>query len=162
MPATTRRTLTAIATAAMALALAAAPAAAESPTFDQFSDPPSDDVVVDCGAYQIHEVSTFSARLINYPNGTTRMHAVIDGWLYRSDDPGTVMGREHAQTVRLIDGTVAKVTGNRWHVVLYGDGMAVHDVGQLVFDFTTREVYAESGSHPVFDGNFDFASLCSL
>jgi hypothetical protein len=161
MPATTRRPLIAVTIAAMALALAAAPVAASSPTFDQFSDPPSDDIVVDCGAYQIHEVSTFSARLINYANGTTRMHAVIDGWLYRSDDPGTVIGREHAQTVRLIDGTVAKVTGNRWHVVLYGGGMAVHDVGRLVFDFTTREVYAESGNHPVFDGDFDFASLCA-
>jgi len=40
--------------------------------------------------------------------------------------------------------------------------MSVHDVGRLVFDFTTREVFAESGSHPVFDGEFDFAALCDL
>ena len=162
MNAITRRPLLALALATLGLALAVAPVAAAAPTFEAFADPPTDDVVVDCGAYQIHEVSTFSARLIHYPDGTTRMHAVIDGWLYRSDQPDTVIGREHATTVRLIEGTVAKVTGNRWHVVLYGDGMSVHDVGRLVFDFTTREVFAESGNHPVFDGEFDFASLCSL
>jgi len=38
--------------------------------------------------------------------------------------------------------------------------MAVHDVGQLVFDFTTGEVVTQSGNHPVFNGEFDFASLC--
>ena len=162
MNTTTRRSVPALAVAALGLALSIAPVAAAGPTFDAFTDPPSDDVVVDCGAYQIHEVSTFSARLLNYPDGTTRMHATIDGWLYRSDDPATVIGRERATTVRLIDGTVARVTGNRWHIVVYGDGMAVHDVGRLVFDFTTREVFAESGSHPVFDGEFDFATLCDL
>ena len=146
--------------AILGLALAATPVAAVAPTIETFSDPPGDEVVVDCGAYQIREVATFSARVISYTDGTVRMIATIDGWLYRSDDPGTVIGREHARTVRLIEGTVAKVTGNRWHVVLYGDGMTVHDVGRLVFDFTTREVFAESGSHPVFDGTFDFASLC--
>ena len=146
--------------AALLALLLAAPAAAAAPTFEQFTDPPTDDLVVDCGSYEIREVSTFSARLIHYPDGTTRMHASIDGWLYRTDDPDTVIGRERAGTVRLIEGTVAKVTGNRWHIVVYGDGMSVHDVGQLVFDFTTGEVVTEHGKHPVFDGEFDFESLC--
>jgi hypothetical protein len=162
MNTTTRRPITALALAALGLALAVAPVAAAAPTFDAFVDPPTDEVVVDCGAHEIHEVSTFSAKVINYADGTTRVLAAIDGWLYRSDDPATVIGREHAQTVRLIDGSVAKVTGNRWHIVLYGEGMAVHDVGRLVFDFETREVFAESGSHPVFDGAFDFTTLCDL
>lgn len=157
-----RRPSVALALAALGLTLLALPVAAASPTFETFSDPPSDDVVVDCGSYQIREVSTFSARLIHYPDGTTRMHAVIDGWLYRSDAPDTVIGRERAVTVRLIEGTVAQVTGNRWHIVLYGDGVSVHDVGRLVFDFETREVFAESGNHPVFDGDFDFNALCDL
>ncbi|HZM74060.1 MAG TPA: hypothetical protein VFC71_11865 [Candidatus Polarisedimenticolia bacterium] len=158
----TRRSSVALALSALALTLTVVPTAAAAPTFEAFSDPPTDDVVVDCGSYHIREVATFSATLIHYPDGTTRMHAVIDGWLYRSDDRDTVIGREHAVTVRLIEGTVAMVTGNRWHVVLYGEGISVHDVGRLVFDFTTREVFAESGNHPVFDGEFDFATLCDL
>ncbi len=158
----TRRSLLSLGLAALALALTAVPVAATAPTISAFSDPASDDIVVDCGAYQIHEVATFSARVIEYADGTTRVQAAIDGWLYRSDDPDTIIGHEHARTVRLIDGTVAQVTGNRWHIVLYGDGMSVHDVGRLVFDFETREVFAESGSHPVFDGEFDFATLCDL
>ena len=145
-----------------ALTLAVVPVSAAAPSITTFSDPPTDDVVVDCGAYQIREVSTFSARIIEYPDGTSRMHALIEGWLYRSDDPDTVIGTERARTVRLIDGTVAQVTGNRWHIVVYGAGIAVHDVGRLVFDFETREVFAESGNHPVFDGEFDFESLCDL
>ena len=51
--------------AVLGLALAASPVAATSPTFDSFSDGPFDDVVVDCGSYEIHEVSTFSARSVS-------------------------------------------------------------------------------------------------
>ena len=128
----------------------------------EFSEGPSDEVVVDCGSYQIHEVATFSARAIEYANGTVRVHATIDGWLYRSDEPTTVIGHEHAVTVRLIEGSVAQVTGNRWHVVVTGSGMTAHDVGRLVFNFETGEVMTESGQHPVFFGEFDFAKLCDL
>ena len=154
------RSLSTLMLAAMLLALAAIPVAAAAPTITSFSDPPTDDLVVDCGDYEIREVSTFSARIIQYSDGTRRMLATIDGWLYRSDDPDTVIGREHARTVRLIDGTVAKITGNRWHIVLYGQGMSVHDVGYIFWDFTTGEVFAENGNHPVFNGEFDFESLC--
>ena len=154
------RTLLALCLAALLVALAAIPAMAAGPSFTTISDPPTDDLVADCGEYEIREVSTFSARIIEYPDGTSRVHASIDGWLYRTDDPATVLGHEHARTVRFIDGTVAQVTGNRWHIVIYGSGMSVHDVGRLVFDFESGEVIAESGSHPVFSGEFDFASMC--
>jgi hypothetical protein len=157
-----RRSLASIALAAMLLAVTAAPALANAPTLSRTADPPSDDVVADCGSYQIREVSTFSALRIAYPDGTLRVHATIDGWLYRSDEPGVVIGTEHARTVRAIDGTVAQVTGNRWHIVIHGAGMVVHDVGRLYWDFTTGEVFAESGQHPVFDGEFDFSVFCSL
>jgi len=149
-----------LALVAVALLVSAGPVVAASPTVETFADPPSDDVVVDCGGYQIREVSTFSARTISFADGTVTVQAVIEGWLYRTDDPDTVIGTERARTVRRIDGTVAQVTGNRWHIVVYGDGMSVHDVGRLLWDFTTFEVFAESGSHPVFDGEFDFATLC--
>jgi hypothetical protein len=137
-------------------------AAAAAPTITQFTEGPGDDVVVDCGRYQIHEVGTFTARAIEYSNGTVRVHATIDGWLYRSDDPGTVIGRERAVTVRLIEGSVAQVTGNRWHIVITGSGMTVHDVGRLVFNFETGEIVTESGKHPVFFGEFDFGTLCDV
>jgi hypothetical protein len=137
-------------------------AAAAGPTITEFSEGPGDEVVVDCGSYQIHEVATFSARAIAYSDGTVRVHATIDGWLYRSDDPGAVIGRERAVTVRLIEGSVAQVTGNRWHIVVYGSGMTVHDVGRLVFNFEKGEIVTESGKHPVFFGEFDFGTLCGL
>jgi hypothetical protein len=142
--------------------ISVAPAAATSPVITEFSEGPGDEVVVDCGSYQIHELSTFSARTVAFANGTVRVHATIDGWLYRSDDPTTVIGHEHAVTVRLIEGSVAQVTGNRWRVVVTGSGMTVHDVGRLVFNFETGEVMTESGQHPVFFGEFDFAKLCDL
>ncbi|HEX3265765.1 MAG TPA: hypothetical protein VHR16_08885 [Candidatus Limnocylindrales bacterium] len=154
------RSSAALAIAVLSVAMVAAPVAAAAPTFDSFSDGPFDDVVVDCGGYQIHEVSTFSARVTLYDDGTSRVQAVIDGWLYRSDDPGTVIGTEHARTVRSIDGTIAKVTGNPWHILLYGEGMTAHDAGMLLLDFQTREIFNETGTHPVLDGDFDFASLC--
>lgn len=138
------------------------PVVAAAPTITSFSDPPTDDLLVDCGSYEIREVSTFSARVIEFADGTRRVHATIDGWLYRTDDPAVVIGTEHARTVRAIDGTVAQVTGNRWHIVLYGSGMAVHDRGRLYWDFTTGEVFADNGQHPVFTGEFDFEALCSL
>lgn len=156
------RPTAALAIAALSAVLVAAPVAAAGPTFDSFTDGPFDDLVVDCGSYQIHEVSTFSARIINYEDGTSRQLAVIDGWLYRSDDPGTVIGTERATTVRAIDGTIATVTGTPWHILIYGAGMTAHDAGRLVLDFVTREVFTETGTHPVLDGTFDFQSLCSL
>jgi anti-sigma factor RsiW len=146
----------------LTLVIGAAPAAAAAPTMDEFTEGPGDEVVVDCGSYQIHEVATFSARTIAYSDGTVRVHATLDGWLYRSDDPDTVIGRERAVTVRLIEGSVVQVTGNRWHIVVYGSGMTVHDVGRLVFNFETGEVVTESGKHPVFFGEFDFSTLCDL
>jgi hypothetical protein len=136
------------------------PVAAAAPIITEFTEGPGDEVLVDCGSYQIHEVATFSARTIAYSDGTVRVHATIDGWLYRSDDPDTVIGREHAVTSRLIEGSVAQVTGNRWHIVIAGSGMTVHDVGRLVFNFETGEVITESGQHPVFFGEFDFGTLC--
>ena len=139
----------------------AAPTWAAAPTMDRFTDPPSDDLVVDCGGYEIREVSTFSALVLTFADGSRRVHATIDGWLYRSDEPDIVIGHEHARTVRDIDGTVAQIRGNRWHIVLYGSGMAVHDVGRIDWDFVSGEVFAESGSHPVFNGEFDFADLCA-
>ena len=155
------RASAAAAIAVLGLAMLAGPAAASAPTIQTFVDPPADDIVVDCGALQIHEVSTFSARMISYADGTSRVQALIDGWLYRSDDPGTIIGTEHARTVRAIDGTVATVTGNRWHIVLYGSGMSAHDLGRLVLDFETREIFAENGSNPILDGTFDFGSFCT-
>ena len=157
-----RRTLSLAGGMMLAIVLGAAPVAAGAPTISEFSDPPTDDLLVDCGAYEIREVSTFSARAIAYDDGTLRVHARIEGWLYRTDDPDVVIGREVARTVRAIDGTVAQITGNRWHIVIYGAGNAVHDVGRIDWDFTTGEVFAESGSHPVFNGGFDFMSLCAL
>lgn len=160
MARTALRLLAILVLTALWLATQAGAAMGAAPSFETWSDPPSDDFVADCGTYEIREVSTFSARAIAYADGTVRVHATIDGWLYRTDDPATVIGREHARTVRLIEGSVAKVTGNRWHVVIYGDGMGVHDVGRLIFNFETGELFAESGQHPVFHGDFDFASLC--
>lgn len=157
-----RRTLGLAGGMMLVIVLGVAPVAAGAPTISEFGDPPSDDLLVDCGAYEIREVSTFSARAIAYDNGTVRVHARIEGWLYRTDDPDQVIGHEVARTVRAIDGTVAQITGNRWHIVIYGSGSAVHDVGRIDWDFTTGEVFAESGSHPVFNGEFDFASLCAL
>lgn len=148
--------------AAILVVATAAPALAGSPTIDEFSDPPTDDVVADCGSYQVREVTTFSARSITYADGTVRVQARIDGVLYRSDAPDVVIGTEVARTVRAIDGTVAQVTGNRWHIVIYGAGMTAHDVGRIYWDFTTGEVFAESGSHPIFDGEFDFSVFCAL
>jgi hypothetical protein len=157
-----RKLLASLPLAVLALAAFAAPAMAVAPTITSFTDPPTDDVVVDCGSYQIREVSTFSAKVIEYADGSRRVHATIDGSLYRSDQPGVVIGREHARTVRAIDGTLAKITGNRWHIVLYGSGMSVHDVGYIFWDFATGEVFAENGNHPVWNGEFDFSSLCAL
>ena len=137
-------------------------AAAASPTIIEFTEGPNDEVVVDCGTYQIHEVVTFSARVIEYADGTARVHATIDGWLYRSDDPDTVIGREHAVTVRYIEGSVARVTGNRWHIVISGSGMTVHDVGHLVRNFETGEIITVNGQDSVVSGEFDFGSLCDL
>jgi hypothetical protein len=88
------------------------------------------------------------------------VQVLIEGWLYRSDDPRTVLGRERARSVRTIEGSVAKVTGNRWHISIAGDGMSAHDAGQLVFAFDTREVFSQTGRHAVFDGDFDFMTLC--
>jgi hypothetical protein len=156
------RAILSLALTALLLPLSAVTVGAAAPTITSFSDPPTDDVVADCGDYQIREVSTFSATVIAYSDGTTRVQAAIDGWLYRTDDPNTVIGHEHARTVRLIEGSVAQVTGNRWHIVIYGSGMTAHDVGRLVFNFETGEVFAESGNHPVFNGEFDFATLCDL
>jgi hypothetical protein len=158
----TRRGIGLVGSLLLTVALGASPVAAGAPAITEWSDPPTDDLVADCGAYEIREVSTFSARAIEYADGTVRVHARIEGWLYRTDDPATVIGHEVARTVRAIDGTVAQVTGNRWHIVIYGAGSAVHDVGRIDWDFTTGEVFAESGSHPVFNGEFDFASLCTL
>jgi hypothetical protein len=157
----TRRTLALLGATLLTLALGSAPVTAGAPAISEWSDPPSDDLLVDCGAYEIREVSTFSARAIAYDDGTTRLHARIEGWLYRTDDPDVVIGHEVARTVRAIDGTVAQITGNRWHVVIYGSGSAVHDVGRIDWDFATGEVFSESGSHPVFNGEFDFESLCA-
>jgi hypothetical protein len=158
----TRRMIGLLGAPVLTLALGAAPAAAAAPTITEWTDPPSDDVVVDCGGYEIREVSVFSARAVAYDDGTVRVQARIEGWLYRSDEPDRVIGHEVARTVRAIDGTVAQITGNRWHIVIYGSGSAVHDVGRIDWDFTTGEVFAESGSHPVFEGTFDFATLCAL
>lgn len=148
--------------AVLAMAAFAAPAMAAAPTITSFTDPPTDDVVVDCGSYQVREIATFSATIIEYADGSRRVHATIDGTLYRSDAPGVVIGTEHARTVRDIDGTQAQITGNRWHIVIYGSGMVVHDVGYIFWDFGTGEVFAENGNHPVWNGEFDFSSLCSL
>ena len=152
-----RKLLASLPLAVLALAAFAAPAMAVAPTITSFTDPPTDDVVVDCGSYQIREVSTFSARVIEYayavyyastPPLTARSTARIQ--------PGVVIGREHARTVRVIDGTLAKITGNRWHIVLYGSGMSVHDVGYIFWDFATGEVFAENGNHPVRNGESQF------
>lgn len=148
--------------ALLALVIGVAQAAAAAPAIIEFTEGPNDEVVVDCGTYQIHEVVTFSARVLEYGNGTARVHATFDGWLYRSDDPATVIGREHAVTVRFIEGSVARITGNRWHIVISGSGMTVHDVGQLVLNFETGEVVTENGNHPVLAGEFDFGTLCDL
>ena len=156
------RSLVGLALGVVGLALAVAPVAATAPTFESVSDGPFDDVLADCGDYEVREVSTFSATIISFSDGTTRVLAFVDGWLYRTDDPGTILGRERARSVRTIDGTVAMVTGNRWHIGITGDGMSAHDAGRLVFDFDTREVFALSGTHQVFDGEFDFATLCDL
>lgn len=147
--------------AALLTLVMVAPAAAAAPAIIEFTEGPNDEVVVDCGSYQIHEVVTFSARVLEYGNGTARVHATFDGWLYR-DDPDNVIGREHAVTVRYIEGSVARITGNRWHIVISGSGMTVHDVGQLVLNFETGEVVAENGNHPVLSGEFDFGTLCDL
>lgn len=151
-----------IALAVLGLALIVAPVAATAPTFESVSDGPVDDALVDCGTYEIREVSTFTATIISFSDGTSRVLASVDGWLYRTDDPATVLGRERARSVRTITGTVAMVTGNRWHIVVAGDGMSAHDAGRLVLDFDTREVFALSGTHQVFDGAFDFATLCDV
>ena len=155
-----RTRLAMLALTALGVAMTASPVAATAPTFETFIDGPFDDLVVDCGSYEIREVATFSARVTSYSDGTSRMQAVLDGSLYRTDDPATMLGTEHARTVRLIDGTVAQVTGNRWHIVISGEGMTAHDAGRLVLDFVTREVFSLSGRHPVLDGEFDFATLC--
>jgi hypothetical protein len=139
-----------------------AQAAAATPTFVEFTEGPGDEAVVDCGSYQIHEVLTFSARVTEYANGTARVHATLDGWLYRSDDPDTVIGKEHAVTVRYIEGSVARVTGNRFHILISGSGMTVHDVGQLVRDFDTGEIITAHGQYSVVSGEFDFGTLCDL
>jgi len=157
-----RKLLAPLTLAVLALIAFAGSAMAAAPTISSFSDPPTDDVVVDCGSYQIREISTFSATVIEYADGSRRMHASIDGVLYRSDAPGIVIGTEHARTVRDINGTEAKITGNRWHIVIFGSGIVVHDVGYIFWDFGTGEVFAENGNHPVWNGEFDFNSLCSL
>jgi hypothetical protein len=51
---------------------------------------------------------------------------------------------------------------NRCPIVIHGAGMAVHDAGYIFWDFGTGEVSAENGNHPVWNGEFDFSSLCSL
>lgn len=147
---------------ALLLAVSAAPVGAAAPSVSSWTDPPFEDVLADCGTYEVREVGTFSARAIAYPDGTTRVHANIDGWLYRTDDPETVIGREHTNTVRFIDGAVATITGNRWHILISGSGMTAHDVGRLVFNFETRDVVSVNGKHAVLDGEFDFATLCDL
>ena len=157
-----RRMLASIPLAALAFAAFTGSAMAAAPTITSFTDPPADELVADCGSYQIREITTFSATVINYVDGSSRVQASIDGLLYRSDAPEVVIGTEHARTVRDINGTEVKITGNRWHIVIFGSGMAVHDVGYISWDFGTGEVFAENGNHPVWNGEFDFNSLCSL
>lgn len=146
------------------LALGAGPAAAAAPTITSGSDAAVTVTLVDCGAYRIREEYLVKWRVTTFDNGTSRVQSSVDGWVFRTDRPGTALGRDRLHGVQYFgQNGVSKVTGNVFHIVLHGHGTVVHDVGQFLFSTDGGFVLLkQAGKHPVLSGGFDWSRLCDL
>ena len=140
---------------AFMLVLSALPVGAATPTFTSGTEGPFTWTPANCGSYRILETYTVKWRTIHYADGSSRIHSSLVGSLSRTDQPGTIIGRERATSVAYIRNSISRITGSTFRIFINGYGMALHDVGQVMFRLDGFVLLRANGKHPIWTGSLD-------